>query len=461
MEFVAEANSEVPSGSEVRVMKVKALKADDLFRPTSAIRSSYSYLFAGRKGCLREVLSSIELSGQVPVIYGDRGIGKSSLAWRVFDILSSVGLGDNEDPIVKEFDLDESYLCFWIECEERFGNIDTTLLGLLAPRGMKQAVTVWDLFSEDLSSQLGLRIKTTFEASIYFLKAKAEVEGADKASLLQNALKQVMEGRLDDPIELFGQTMAEVQKLRPNATIVIFIDELDRLSAKTRIGDLIKHMTGVRFVFVGVSETGRRLIGDHESVIRKIDEVYVPPLDLEETREIYENASRYVESLDLGHFLSFSPEFIEMAHEDSGGYPYLSQRFGYHAINEGRYNRVLFEKDVAIRLEDYRTAVRAMFGRKRPGSEIEVGVQIKEAVGDARRREAIVTELAKAKKIWISLNDILGDLEKKSRTDFDDNIDTLIEKGVIVRSGSNGDLVKFVSPIHRLAAIIWLRREFI
>ncbi len=441
-------------------MSVKAPKADHLFRPTSAIRSDFSYLFAGREENLKEVLGSIELDGQVPVVYGDRGIGKSSLAWRIFDILSTIGTED-EDELVSEFDLDDNYLCFWIECEERFENIETTLLGLLAPKGMKQAVTVSDLLPEIGSSELGLRIKTTFEANVHFLKAKAEVEGANKTSVIQDALKQVVEGRLDDPIELFGQTMAEVSKLRPDTKIVVFLDELDRLTDKSRIGDLIKHMTGIRFVFVGVSETGRSLIGDHGSVIRKIDEVYVPPLELEETTEMYENAADYIATLEFGTNLTFDDEFVQIAHQDSGGYPYLSQRFGYHAINEGRYNRKLVNDSVNITIKDYRAAVAAMFGRRRPGSEIEVGAHIKHAVGDAKRREAIIIEMAKSERVWIELNDILDGLKKKDRVDFDDNIDTLIERGAIERSVENEGIVKFVSPIHRLAAILWLRRKFI
>jgi hypothetical protein len=406
------------------------------------------------------VLSSIELDGQVPIIYGDRGIGKSSLAWKVFDILSSIGLKD-EDQVVKEFDLDENYICLWIECEERFDNIETALLGLLAPSGMKQAVTVSDLFPDLAKSPLGIRIKATFEASISLVKAKAEIEGKSNASALQDALKQVIEGRLDDPIELFGQTIAEVKRLRPDSTVIVFFDEVDRLVDKRRIGDLIKHMTGVRFVFIGVAETGKGLIGDHASVARKIDEVHVPPLEEAETLGIFKNASRYVESLELGTKLEFTKTFVAFAHEDSGGYPYLSQRFGYHSINEGRYNRTLMNNSVKVDVDDYKAAVRAMFGRKRPGSEIEVGTQIREAVGDARRREAIVLELTKASRPWINLTDVLGDLEKKNRTDFDDNIDTLVSRGVILRSKDNADLVRFSSPIHRLAAILWLKREFI
>lgn len=441
-------------------MDAKTLKADHLFRPTSAIRSDFSYLFSGRGDLIRQVLSSIELDGQVPIIYGDRGIGKSSLAWRVYDILSVIGL-PSEEEISQEFDLDENYICFWIECEERFESIETALLGLLAPKGMKQAVTVSDLFPDLAKSLLGIKIKTTFEASISFFKAKAELEGKSNASLLQDALKQVVEGRLDDPIELFGQTMAEVKKLRPDSTIVVFLDELDRLGDKRRIGDLIKHMTGIRFVFVGVAETGKGLIGDHASVARKIDEVHVPPLEEAETAGMYANASRYVESLDLGTQLEFTDKFVTIAHEDSGGYPYLSQRFGYHAVNEGRYNRALLTKNVKIDVDDYKAAVKAMFGRRRPGSEIEVGTQIREAVGDARRREAIVLEMVKSNRLWINLNDVLSDLEKKNRTDFDDNIDTLINRGAILRSTDNHDLVRFASPIHRLAAILWLKREYI
>ena len=320
-------------------------------------------------------------------------------------------------------------------------------MGLLLPSGLKQAVTVGDLFPEIYDSDLGTRVKTTFETNLHLFKAKAEVASQDISNEVRDALQRVLEGRLGDPLELFGRTMSKVAELQPDASIVVFIDELDRLQDKARVGDLIKHSTGIRFVLVGVSETGRRLIGDHESVIRKIDEVYVPPLGREETSEIFENASKCVESLSLEYQMTFSSDFIDMVYEDSGGYPYLSQRFGYHAVNEGRYNRGIFERDIEVDVDDYKSAVKAMFGRRRPGSSIEVGTQVREAVGDSTRREAIVREFVNHPTIWINVTDVLGDLKKSQRVDFDDNIDTLVAGGVLERSEDRPYHVKFSSPI--------------
>jgi len=437
------------------------LKADHLFRPTAAIRSDFSYLFAGRETSLHDVFRSIELDGQVPVIYGERGIGKSSLAWRVFDILNNIGTEKEDIDMTGNFDLEQEYRCFWIECEERFENIETTLLGLLAPRGSKQAVTAFDSFPALAKTELGIKIKTTFEANIHFFKGIAEVSPEEKSGAIQDAIREVLAGRLSDPIELFGQTMSEISRQIPNAQIVVFLDELDRLKDKKRIGDLIKHVTGIRFVFVGVSETGRNLIGGHESVIRKVDEIYVPPFTEQESRQIFENATKYISSLGIGNTIEFSDDFINIAHEDSGGYPYLSQRFGYHAVNEGRYNREVLDKNIIVDIEDYRKSVRAMFSKKRPGSAIDIGAQIKEAVGDAKRREAIVRALTKSTSEWMTQTDLLGDLNKGDRKDFDDNIEKLVSHGVLKRSDDSHTKLKFASPVHRLACILWLKRKYI
>ena len=230
--------------------------------------------------------------------------------------------------------------------------------------------------------------------------------------------EKLVEGKLDDPVELFGTTIAQVQRIRPNTQIVIFLDELDRLVDTNRIGDLLKHVTGVRFVFVGVAETGKHLLGNHLSVIRKIDEVYVPPLNYEETKLIFTKASDKVKSMGIENQLIFNEDFVNYSYEDSGGYPYLAHRFGYHAVNEGRYNRRVYRESITVGLEDYKTAVRAMFRRQKPGSDIEVGSQVKEAVGDSQEKEAIARACVNYENIWMDVNTILGDLKSKDKGIF-------------------------------------------
>ena len=96
------------------------------FRPNAPIETPAT--FAGRENLVKSIADTLQTSGSCPVIYGDRGIGKSSLALQ----MARIALGDVE--LLQ--DLDEPSLAlgeesrltpFYIACSDSLLTKDAVL----------------------------------------------------------------------------------------------------------------------------------------------------------------------------------------------------------------------------------------------------------------------------------------------------------------------------------------------
>src|SRR5690349_8630122 len=68
----------------------KALMAGGVFTPTVPVPVSQESLFAGRMSEIRRVVDAINQRGKHAIIYGERGVGKTSLANIIATKLQSV-----------------------------------------------------------------------------------------------------------------------------------------------------------------------------------------------------------------------------------------------------------------------------------------------------------------------------------------------------------------------------------
>lgn len=432
-------------------------KADELFRPIGAIQGEHSRLFAGRSDVVKTILGSLELSGQIPVIYGERGVGKTSVAWRTFEILQSKDINDEAREIASSFDLDDNYIPLWVECGDWFAGIESALLALLIPRGLRQAVTIADLFPDLMSEESKLKAKASFEFNLALFKANMELSGSDKGSAITKAYEESLVHAFSSPIELFSQVCGKLVETYPNSTVVIFIDEFDRLPDKALVGSILKTLTSVRFVIIGVAKTAKELIGSHESVARKLDEILVPPFQLDETQQVFDNAVAVASEIPGAKQLWFSPEFVHRVFHDTGGYPNLVQKIGYHVIRADGLNRKLMLEDVRIGVSQYVGALRDMFRNTRGKTETsgEIEATISSAVSDSTRRLAILQALTEFGSRPVGIGELVSHLEGNNRIQLHANLDRLVDDGVLKKSG-DADNISFASPIHLMAARLFL-----
>lgn len=215
-----------------------AIEAGRVFTPSSPVDEQS--LFAGRKDQLRKVLDSINQKGQHCIIYGERGVGKTSMA----NVLAS-------------------YL--------------TPAQFILSPRVNCDSTDTFESVFKKLFDEIRL---------IQLVK----VVGFN-AQKSEDAV----------PLSDFGSTASpdnirRILSILPQKSLTILIlDEFDRLNRDTKraVADLIKtlsdHSANATIVLVGVADSVDQLIEEHQSIDRALVQVQMPRMSKEEIRQIIEN----------------------------------------------------------------------------------------------------------------------------------------------------------------------------
>ncbi|MGH9198858.1 MAG: AAA family ATPase, partial [Acidimicrobiia bacterium] len=240
-----------------------ALDVGRVFTP--AVPVSDDDLFAGRIDEIRRLVDAINQRGQHAAIFGDRGVGKTSLA----NIISSKLKGTA--PVIAPH-----ATC---NTTDDFASLWRVVLSNI------------DLIEKKRTA--GFQNLTLFEET----RSAAQVIGHDVSpDDLRRLFSLIGEGRI----------------------LIVVLDEFDRLSqpARRAIADTIKtfsdHAVPATIIVVGVAETIDELITEHESIERVLVQVQMPRMQQAELMEILnrgtsrlnmsiaEDAARFVASLSQG-----------------------------------------------------------------------------------------------------------------------------------------------------------------
>jgi Cdc6-like AAA superfamily ATPase len=221
--------------SENERFEKRSIEAGRVFTPTTPVDEKS--LFAGRNEQIRSVIDVIHQRGQHGIIYGERGVGKTSLV----NVLSSF-LG---------------------------------VPSILAPRincdGTDSFASVWLKAFDQVSL-------TRQQAGLGFT-ANATQEPIDAREFLGGSVTP-------DSVRRALTNLASI------ATTIFIIDEFDRLGAEPRraFADTIKalsdHAVPVTILLVGVADSVDELIVEHQSVERALVQVQMPRMSTDEIHQI-------------------------------------------------------------------------------------------------------------------------------------------------------------------------------
>lgn len=209
-----------------------------VFTPGAPIDSSK--LFAGRREQVTEIINAINQRGQHVVLFGERGVGKTSLANVLGELLRAVGMSGMASDT--------------INCD-----------------GTDDFSSLWKkIFRE-------IELKEP-------LKRVGFVDGPGEVSVVS------LEGLLP-PIVTPDDVRYVLDRLTQR--LVIVIDELDRITDKkttTMLADTLKnlsdHSTTCTLILVGVADSVNELISEHESVERGLVQIRMPRMSPSELLEI-------------------------------------------------------------------------------------------------------------------------------------------------------------------------------
>ncbi|WP_158587801.1 AAA family ATPase [Clavibacter lycopersici] len=235
--------------------------------------------FSGRAEEVKELADALQIVGSVPLIYGQRGLGKSSLASQ----LSRIAQGDAE--LLTELEADDrilpksaQFITFYITCEDSTRNL-TGLLNLMinAIEGLKS-----ERAKDEHRDQYRLvDKKTTKGLSLKLFKLET-------VKSYEVSVKQRDTSRLSPSEQLVAltETLTDVYQ----QPVLFVIDELDRLGGVKRLASFLKSNSSsiLKFALVGIATTQGDLLEDHASLNRQLRPVKIGPMDKRELESIVE-----------------------------------------------------------------------------------------------------------------------------------------------------------------------------
>ncbi|GAA4020010.1 hypothetical protein GCM10022247_49810 [Allokutzneria multivorans] len=270
-------------------------------------------LFAGRKSQLRTLTGVAAQRGQHALIYGERGVGKTSLARVTQNLLP--------DSVVAPY-----YVC---NSEDSFKSIWT---------GVFEQIPI-----------------LTQEGRMGF--------GHSARRVLQSGT-DLLPGRVTP-----HSVVRVLAMLCESVSIVVLIDEFDRprdQRVRTLIADTIKILADrsieATVVLVGVADTVDELVSEHASIQRSLVQVQMPRMTDEELREI---VRRGVRALSM----QAQPKFVDAVAEMSQGLPHYTHLLGQYgttrALEAGRelVKRADFEDALTDALDAASQSVRERYHR--------------------------------------------------------------------------------------------------
>jgi Cdc6-like AAA superfamily ATPase len=287
----------------------------NVFTPALAIEDAAR--FAGRQDQLDAVSMALQSEGTQIVIYGNRGVGKSSLARQ----LAGLARGDITviDRLTSRPHSTPDFLVVSCECDDSLADVRALILRLLTE---DTALAPWIPFRVEKKT-VGGEIGGGLNVKIISLSAKgnsAETLVKDEYELdLYAAFSNAVNHIIESGVARNG--------------VLFIIDEIDRIKNREELASFVRSRGAdprVKFALVGVGTTPQELILNHESIARQLSDgcIEMPPMSAEELREIFVNAH---EVLRQDH-IAFSEGAQDWVIHIARGHPYYVHLLGKHAL---------------------------------------------------------------------------------------------------------------------------------
>jgi Cdc6-like AAA superfamily ATPase len=279
--------------------------------------------FAGRNLQVRELADSLHLRGSTPLIYGDRGLGKSSLALQ----LRLIAMGNSE--LLHQLNAerlalpaDAHYLTFYVTCTDATKSFQDLLQALVNAAESVESV------GSGAASELVDRV-TRKRLTLKFV----EVESTKKYAVESQRLSYQdlnLEEKLVQLSELLTRTYGQ--------PVLFVIDELDRMESTAGLASFLKAASGgdLKFVLVGIASNVSDLLSDHQSLERRLQPVRVPLMSTRELAQIVVKAQSYLR--DEGFDIKFSSNAIGKLVQVSAGFPWFVHVLGQQCVIEADRN---------------------------------------------------------------------------------------------------------------------------
>ena len=217
------------------------IRLGEVFTPSAPINQLS--LLAGRVSQLRAVSDVILQRGGHAVLFGERGVGKTSLASVLREYLETAG---------------QAVIAPRVNCDDG-----------------DDYPAIWRKAFDDLPI-IEQRRTMGFTPKVQGIVREARASISEEGPVTPHEVRRLLE------------------QIGEQTRLVVIVDEFDRVASRagTQFADTIKMLSDqsvpATLVLVGVGETVNSLIGEHESIERALAQVRVPRMSASELKEIVE-----------------------------------------------------------------------------------------------------------------------------------------------------------------------------
>ncbi len=353
-----------------------------IFSPSAAIGFETSQLFIGREPLIAGALSSLERPGGSIVIFGERGVGKTSYARIVLHALQ----GDMSSFRPKAREGKKKYKGIWCEVDGGVRTTEGLFYRLLNPN-LKRASSFAGVFPKVASE-----IKHKYDRLDPTLVLAKRTKKGDA-----NEHQLAVHGIFEEAEQL-------IESLYGDICPVIFVDEMDQLDDKKGLGKIIKSRS-ISFALIGISDNFEELVDDHPSVTRKISgQFLVPRLNEDEVRSLFSNATSVAKG--QGADIRFQSDFLAAIVEDSGGLAGRCHLIGAQILK--RHEKDVLAGPFNIDLRVYREALSVVDSTARYAIDVQAKKLIDASLAEGTNSWPVMRELATFQPEWVTIEKLEG-----------------------------------------------------
>lgn len=270
------ANGMSPDGDR----RVKEVKVSEAFRPSAPI--DRAELFAGRNDEIRTILDVVNQPGQHAVVYGERGVGKTSLINVLPELLATAGRAD--------------IIATKVNC-------DST----------DSFESIWQKVLQEIEFSLPIR-------QLGFLPG--------------SELQKFSLGNTVAPGSIITSNWLRRAFRELGLPVIVIIDEFDRLknAEEARLfADTIKTFSDydvkATIILVGVGQTINDLISEHQSIDRALVQIDLARMQQAELEVILEKGATHAS-------ISFEPDVMKRIAIVSQGLAHYTHLLGLYSCRE-------------------------------------------------------------------------------------------------------------------------------
>lgn len=438
------------------------IEINSVFPPKRAIRRENQDQFIGREDSLKKALITLN-SGSILAIIGERGIGKTSLAWQLMEVFSG------NDELLRRNNISlpvtlSPQSCIWIECMSQIGNTEGLIIQLLSQKIQAETsteISIPNLFREALqSAQVEQRLNEIIGSeNLESFSAQVSTEGAGyDVTALEGILDKISDEKRR-LYTLFKEVLETIKHINNGQEPIIFIDEIDMLPDKSGIGDLLKSTNSAQFVLVGVADNISEIVNDHPSTERKFinSTINLDRFRDKDIKTIFDQAEDKLSA----YRMNFSEEFRNLVSDYSDGFPFMIQAFGMNAlttkVSESSIN-VNPSEEIIFTEDDFQRALEEVI---RPDLDMAHRYKRLSTYVNNSGKESILFLLSENKG-WVEENDLL---QQTTKYRFQPNLKELTSPEKVESSElelepiliRRNEKIRFFDPIMR--AIVKVKQQ--